>query len=65
MKLVIMNYVASDVTIINNCPDDWEEEQINDYLFSKAGLGLRESDVCYMASDDEDLSFSGEEYREK
>lgn len=44
-----MNYATSEVTIIDNCPDDWEEEQVNDYLYGEDGLNLRESDIYYMS----------------
>ncbi len=54
-----MNYATSEVTVINNVPDDWEEEQILEYLYGKAGLNLRESDTFYMAGDVISLSEKG------
>lgn len=57
-----MNYATSEVTIINNCPDDWEEEQINDYLYGEDGLNLRESDVYYMSGN---ISLNKKEYKPK
>lgn len=55
MYIAIMNYATGEVTIINNCPDDWEEEQITEYLYGENGLNLRESDIYYMAGDDKCL----------
>lgn len=56
MDISIMNYATGEVTIINSCPDDWEEEQITDYLFGKRGLNLRESDIYYMVGSCIDFS---------
>ena len=51
MQIAIMNYATSDVRIIWGCPDWWEEEEINEYLYTEKGLNLRESDCFYMAGD--------------
>ncbi len=61
MNIAIMNYATSDVTIINFVPDDWEEEQISDYLYSEKGLNLRESEISYMVGDH--ISFTMKNYK--
>lgn len=37
--------------MITHVPDDWEEEQISEYLYTENGLNLRESDIFYMVGD--------------
>lgn len=49
MDIAIMNYATSEVKVIMYAPDDWEAEQIEEYLFSEKGLHLRESEISYMA----------------
>ena len=49
MDIVVMNYGSSAVTKYTNCPEEWEAEQIENYLFET--LGLKESEVCYMAGE--------------
>lgn len=56
MQIAIMNYATSEVTIVNNVPDDWEEGQITAYLYDKDGLNLRDSDVYYMVGDSINLT---------
>lgn len=51
-----MNYAAGDVSIIDGCPDEWEEEEILKYLYSEEGLNLKESECLYMAGDEITLS---------
>lgn len=51
MSIAILNYATSDVTMITHVPDDWEEEQISEYLYTENGLNLRESDIFYMVGD--------------
>ncbi len=62
MNIAIMNYATSEVTIINFVPDDWEEEQISEYLYSEKGLNLRESEISYMVGDSNHISFSMKNY---
>jgi hypothetical protein len=49
MELVVMNYAAASVTKYINLPDEWETEQIEEYLYKT--LDLRESDIYYMVGD--------------
>ena len=49
MELVIMNYATGSVTKYTNLPDEWEEEQIEEYLYKT--LKFRESDIYYMVGD--------------
>jgi hypothetical protein len=49
MELVVMNYAAASVTKYTNLPDEWETEQIEEYLFKT--LNLREIDIYYMVGD--------------
>lgn len=51
MSIAILNYATSDVMMITHVPDDWEEEQISEYLYTENGLNLRESDIFYMVGD--------------
>ena len=60
MDIVVMNYGSSTVTKYTNCPDEWEAEQIENYLFET--LGLKESEVCYMAG--ECIEYNEEECEE-
>ena len=53
-----MNYAAASVTKYTNLPDEWEEEQIEEYLYKT--LNLRESDIYYMAGDS--IQVGEEEY---
>ncbi len=56
-----MDYATSEVTKYTNLPDEWESEQIEEYLFKT--LDLNESDIHYMASDV--IPVSEEEYHAK
>lgn len=58
MDIVVMNYATATVTKYTNCPDEWETEQIENYLYDT--LGLRQSDTYYMA--DAAIPFLKEEY---
>ena len=49
MELVVMNYATASVTKYTNLPNEWEAEQIEEYLFKT--LGLRENDIYYMVGD--------------
>lgn len=49
MKLVILDYENSQVRIINNCPTNWNSENIEDledYMFDGEHLNLN-PDMCY------------------
>ena len=46
MKLVILDYENSQVRIINNCPTNWNSENIEDYMFDGEYLNLN-PDMCY------------------
>lgn len=56
MDISIMNYATSEVTLITGCPDDWEGEQIENYLYGEDGLNLRESDIYYMVGNFIDIT---------
>ena len=43
MNIAILDYSASEVRLIKNCPDSWEEEQIEEYIYGEDGLDLSES----------------------
>ena len=51
MDIAIFNYSTGEVTLIGNCPDSWEEEQIEEYIYGEDGLNLSESDTYYMCGD--------------
>ena len=61
MELVVMNYATASVTKYTNLPDEWEEEQIEEYLYKT--LNLRESDIYYMAGDS--IQVDEEEFHEE
>lgn len=63
MQIAIMNYATSDVRIIWGCPDEWDEEDIEKYLYSDEGLDLRESDCFFMAGDE--INLKQEAYKPK
>ena len=48
MDIAIMNYSTAEITTITGCPDEWENEQIEEYLFKK--LNLKESEIHYMCA---------------
>lgn len=49
MELVVMNYATASVTKYTNLPNEWESEEIENYLFKT--LDLNESDIYYMVGD--------------
>lgn len=51
MNIAILDYSASEVRLIKNCPDSWEEEQIEEYIYGEDGLDLSESSTYYMCGD--------------
>lgn len=54
-----MNYSTAEITTITGCPDKWENEQIEEYLFKK--LNLNESEIHYMCA--KNLTNKTEKYR--
>lgn len=46
MEIVIMDYQSGTIRTIKNCPDEWESEQIEDYLYGT--LDYSEGSVYYM-----------------
>lgn len=46
MEIAIMDYQSGTIRTIKDCPDEWQTEQIEDYLYNT--LGYRESDIYYM-----------------
>lgn len=59
MTIAVMNHVTLDVTLISYAPDNWQEEEIREYLFTEKGLNLRENEVCYIAGG---INFEGKRY---
>lgn len=53
-----MNYATSTVTKYTNCPDNWESDEIENYLYGT--LGLKDGDIYYIAGDA--IPFLKEEY---
>lgn len=47
MNIAILDYSASEVRLIKNCPDSWEEEQIEEYIYGEDGLDLSESKAVH------------------
>lgn len=46
MEIAIMDYQSATIRTIKNCPDEWDSEQIEDYLYDT--LDYNESDIYYM-----------------
>lgn len=44
-----MNYTTLEVTKYVNCPDEWSQDEIEDFIAKTKGLNA--SDTCYMAGD--------------
>lgn len=63
MNIVILNYSGTSVKVVSGTPDDWESEQIEDYLFGEDGENLNPDEVYYMCSDVLNVSIS--EYSKK
>lgn len=63
MNIVILNYSDTSVKVVSGTPDDWESEQIEDYLFGEDGENLNPDEVYYMCSDVLNVSIS--EYSKK
>ena len=61
MNIAILDYSASEVRLIKNCPDSWEEEQIEEYIYGEDGLDPSESSTYYMFGDA--VSIKQEEYK--
>lgn len=61
MNIAILDYSASEVRLIKNCPDSWEEEQIEEYIYGEDGLDLSENSTYYMCGDA--VSIKQEEYK--
>lgn len=59
MDIAIMNYATAEITTITGCPDEWENEQIEEYLFKK--LNLKESEIHYMCA--KSVTHKTEKYR--
>ena len=57
MEIAIMDYQSGTIRTIKGCPDEWQTEQIEDYLYNT--LGYRESDIYYMCGT---ISHTQEEY---
>lgn len=43
MEIAVLNYACGEVEIYTNIPDEWEAEEIADYLHNE--LGLDEDDI--------------------
>lgn len=54
-----MNYATAEITTITGCPDEWKNEQIEEYLFKK--LNLKESEIHYMCA--KSVTHKTEKYR--
>lgn len=59
MDIAIMNYSTTEITTVTGCPDEWENEQIEEYLFKK--LNLKESEIHYMCA--KSVTHKTEKYR--
>lgn len=46
MEIVIMDYQSGAIRTIKDCPDEWDEGQVEDYLYDI--LGYNQGDIYYM-----------------
>lgn len=58
MEITVMDYQTATIRTIKGCPDEWETEQIESYLYDT--LGYRSSDIYYMCGDN--ISYTEESY---
>lgn len=53
MQIIVLDYSNSTTTIIDNVPDEWEEEQIEEFLNNN----FRMSDCYYMSGQSVDVDW--------
>lgn len=58
MEIAVLDYQTGTINTIKNCPDEWETEDIEKYLYET--LGYRQSDIYYMCGDS--IPHTEEEY---
>lgn len=51
-RLIVMDHESGAVKIIEECPNNWKEEQIEEFLYSEGGLDLNPSSCYYMYGKD-------------
>lgn len=58
MEIAVLDYQTGTINTIKNCPDKWETEDIEKYLYE--ALGYKQSDIYYMCGDS--IPHTEEEY---
>lgn len=58
MEIAVLDYQTGTINTIKNCPDKWETEDIEKYLYE--ALGYKQSDIYYMCG--ESIPHTEEEY---
>ena len=58
MEIAVLDYQTGTINTIKNCPDEWETEDIEEYLYDT--LGYRQSNIYYMYGDS--IPHTEEEY---
>lgn len=48
MTISVLNYQIGKVQIFNDCPNDWETEEIEEFLYET--LNMNSDEVYYMCS---------------
>lgn len=51
-RLIVMDLGSGEIKIIEECPNDWKDEQIEDFLYSESGLDLNPSSCYYIYGKD-------------
>lgn len=55
MEIAVLNYSTGDVEIYVNIPEDWQTEDICNYLYND--LGLNEDTTAFMVANDIDIKY--------
>ena len=55
MEIAVLNYTCGEVEIYTNLPDEWEAEEIANYLHDE--LGLDEDSTVFMAAQGINIEF--------
>lgn len=60
MDIAILDYSTAEITLVKNCPDSWEEEDIEEYIYGEDGLDISASNTYYMVGNN--ISFKPKDY---
>lgn len=55
MEIAVLNYATGEVGIYTNIPNEWQVEDVCNYLYNE--LGLNEDETAFMIGDDINIEF--------